>query len=59
MDRILTDAERRRISTGAEQAREDFEESGLASARRAHRDLMKLLAADDDLRSRQQTGDPS
>lgn len=43
---MLSETERQRIVTGAEQAREDWEETGLASARRAHRALMKLLAAD-------------
>lgn len=47
MSITLTDAERRRIATGAEQAREDFEDSGSIPAKRAHRDLMKLLEEDD------------
>ncbi|WP_295228018.1 hypothetical protein [uncultured Brevundimonas sp.] len=51
MSITLTDAERRRIAIGAEQAREDFENSGSMPAKRAHRDLMKLLEEDDRRRA--------
>lgn len=48
---MLSGAERERIARGAEQAREDFEETGLASARQAHRSLMRLLEADAEERT--------
>ena len=55
MSITLTDAERRRIAIGAEQAREDFEDSGSIPAKRAHRDLMKLLEEDDRRRATKDT----